>query len=313
MELRQLHYFVTVAQMEHMTRASRYHRVAQSAISRQIHQLEAELGVALFQTRGRNVQLTPAGRLFLQKIAPLLHELERVCVDVQQFEHPEKGEIRIGFPHSLGIYLLPTLLASYRKVHPKVTFVLQQGTYPQLLEAVSNRQIDLAFISPLPHAHAGVIGQVLMSEPMYAILPEKHPLAQAPAIRLEQLKDESFVMFSPQYSLRAIVFEACQRAGFTPRIGFEGEETDTIRGLVAAGLGVSMLPAMALVETGPMMPVTVAITEPTVVRTIGLIQRQGEDLPRVAEAFRAFLLEQFAHESVVSSLLGGDVRSGKRN
>ncbi|MBU6145683.1 MAG: LysR family transcriptional regulator [Paenibacillaceae bacterium] len=294
MELRQLHYFVTVAQMEHITHASQHHRIAQSAMSRQIHLLEQELGVQLFTTRGRNVQITHAGRFFYERIAPLLQDIDRACIDAQQFEHPEKGEVRIGFPHSLGIYVLPTLLASYRKTHQNVKFVLQQGTYPQLIDSVLCRRIDLAFISPFPPAHDGVHGDWLMSEPLHAILPHNHPFAQhKEGIRLDQLQDESFVMFSERYSLRAIVLEACAQAGFVPHIGFEGEETDTIRGLVAAGLGVSMLPAMALVETGPIMPAAVPITHPEVVRTVGLIQRKQETLPRVAEAFRLFLIEQF--------------------
>ncbi len=295
MELRQLHYFVTVAQMEHMTHASQHHHIAQSAISRQIHLLEQEIGVSLFKQKGRNLQITPAGKLFLHRVAPLLQALDQATIEVQQFQHPEKGEIRIGFPHSLGIYLLPTLLAAYRKMYPDVKFVLQQGTYPMLLRALDQNEIDLAFISPLPTGQDTVQGQWLFTESLHAILPPNHPLAHQKVIRLSQLQDEPFVMFSPQYSLRAIVLEACQQAGFVPRIGFEGEETDTIRGLVAAGLGVSMLPAMALVETGPIMPVTIPVIDPSVVRTIGLVQRKGEKLPHVSEVFRDFLVHYFAH------------------
>ncbi|HZG75285.1 MAG TPA: LysR substrate-binding domain-containing protein, partial [Paenibacillus sp.] len=99
------------------------------------------------------------------------------------------------------------------------------------------------------------------------------------------------------YSLRSIVLEACRKAGFSPHIGFEGEEMDTIRGLVAAGLGVSLLPEMALIETSPMMPVSVRVTEPQVLRTIGLIRRRGEKLPLVAEVFRHHVVHHMNNKS----------------
>jgi len=297
MEFRQLQYFVTVARMEHVTHAAESLRVAQSAVSRQIHQLEQELGVALFTPKGRNLQLTPAGKLFLRRVEAILTDLDRAVLDLQEFLNPEAGEIRIGFPHSLGIHLLPSVIAEYRKDHPNVKFVLKQGTYHVLIRELLEGEIDLAFISPFPEEHDDVEGELLLSEELRVVLPANHLLAQYTSIRLEQLKDDSFVMFSEEYSLRTIVLEACRKAGFVPHVGFEGEETDTIRGLVAAGLGVSLLPEMALIETSPMMPVSVRVTEPQVQRTIGLIRRRGEKLPLVAEVFRSYVVDYFDGKS----------------
>lgn len=291
MELRQLTYFVTVARLEHMTQASMKLRVAQSAVSRQIHLLEEELGVKLFAQKGRNLVLTPAGKLFLSRVETILTELERAVMDVREFMNPEAGEIRIGFPHTLGIHLLPNVIAEYRKEHPDVKFVLRQGTYHLLIRDLLEGETDLAFISPFPRDHDEVEGELLLTEELRVILPSNHRLAGYKMIRLEQLKNESFVMFSEDYSLRKIVLDACKKAGFQPKIGFEGEETDTVRGMVAAGLGVSLLPEMALIETTPMMPVSIRVTEPQVVRSIGLIRRKGERLPLVAEVFRTFLIE----------------------
>lgn len=291
MELRQLTYFVTVARLEHMTQAAMKLRVAQSAVSRQIHLLEEELGVKLFAQKGRNLVLTPAGKLFLSRVETILTELERSVLDVREFMHPEAGEIRIGFPHTLGIHLLPSVIAEYRKEHPDVKFVLRQGTFHGLIRDLLDGETDLSLISPFPRGHEEVEGELLLTEELRVILPSNHLLAGYKSIRLEQLKNESFVMFSEDYSLRNIVLEACKKAGFQPKIGFEGDETDTVRGMVAAGLGVSLLPEMALLETSPMMPVSIRITEPQVIRSIGLIRRKGEKLPLVAEVFRTFLIE----------------------
>ncbi len=297
MELRQLQYFITVARLEHVTHAAESLRVAQSAVSRQIHQLEEELGVALFTPKGRNLALTPAGKLFMSRTEAILTDLDRAVLDLQEFMNPEAGEIRIGFPHSLGIHMLPSVIAEYRAEHPNVKFVLKQGTYHVLIRELLEGEIDLAFISPFPKDHDEVEGELLLTEELRVILPTGHLLANHTTIRMEQLKDDSFVMFSEHYSLRAIVLEACRKAGFVPQIGFEGEEMDTIRGLVAAGLGVSLLPEMALIETSPMMPVSVRVTDPRVLRTIGLIRRRGEKLPLVAEVFRDYVVHHMNKNS----------------
>jgi LysR family transcriptional activator of glutamate synthase operon len=292
-ELRQLQYFVKVARKQHVTQAAEELHVAQSAVSRQIHLLEEELGVRLFVQKGRNLHLTSVGKLFLSRMEGILTDLERAVNEIHEFLDPEAGEIRVGFPHSLVVNLLPSVVATFKKDHPNVKFMLRQGTYNSLIRDVNKGEIDLAFISPFPESHDYVTGEILLTEELFAILPANHILAEYTTIRLEQLKDESFVMFGEEYSLRSIVMAACRQAGFVPKIEFEGEETDTIRGLVAAGMGVSLLPEMALTEPSKLQPAKVRIIEPQVTRTVGLIRRKGEELPLVAEVFRRFLLEYF--------------------
>ncbi|MEX2416338.1 MAG: LysR family transcriptional regulator [Paenibacillaceae bacterium] len=293
MELRQLQYFVKVARQEHFTKAAGELHVAQSAVSRQIHQLEEEIGISLFVQVGRNVQLTRAGRLFLNRIETILTELEKSVLEIRELLDPELGEIRLGFPHSLGVNLVPSIVSKFRKEHPKVKFKFKQGKFNSLINDVTNNEVDLALISPFPEIHDHVMGELLITEELFAILPPNHILSEYQTLRLEQLSDEAFVLFSEGYSLRPIVMDACLKAGFKPIIGFEGEETDTIRGLVAAGMGVSLLPEMALAETGPLQPVKIKITEPPVTRTIGLIRRSNEKLPIVAEVFRRFLIDEY--------------------
>jgi LysR family transcriptional activator of glutamate synthase operon len=293
MELRQLHYFVSVARKQHVTHAAEELHVAQSAVSRQIHLLEEELELNLFVQKGRNLQLTPVGKLFLDRIERILADLEHVVQEAHEFLDPNKGEIRIGFPHSLGINLLPTVVACFRKIYPDVKFRLKQGTYNSLIRDVVNGEIDLSFISPFPENHGQVSGELLLTEELFAILPAQHALANEASINLAQLKEEPFVMFSEEYSLRAIVLEACKKAGFVPKFGFEGDETDTIRGLVSAGLGVSLLPNLALTDMGTLQPAKVRLHEPKVTRTVGLIRRKGEKIPPVADNFQSFLLDYF--------------------
>ncbi|KIL36943.1 LysR family transcriptional regulator [Cohnella kolymensis] len=297
MELRQLQYFVQVAKLQHVTKAAEALHVAQSAVSRQIHRLEEELGVRLFMQKGRNVQLTPIGQLFLRRAEAILSDLDRSVMEIQEFLDPEVGEIRLGFPHSLGIHLVPQAVAAFRKLHPNVKFRFRQGMFASLIRDVIEAEVDLAFISPYPDKNENVSGEVVLTEELFAILPESHPLALENSIRLIDLKDENFVLFNSGYSLRMLVVDACKEAGFTPKIAFESEETDTIRGLVAAGMGVSLLPEMALFQTSSMMPASVKVTEPHVTRTIGLIRRAGEKKPAmVVQMFHSFLLEFFKNQ-----------------
>lgn len=303
MELRQLQYFIKVARKQHVTQAAEELHVAQSAVSRQIHQLEAQLGVQLFVQKGRNLQLTPVGKLFLTRVEDVLSDLERAVNEVREFMDPEAGEIRLAFPHSLGVNLVPSIVASFRKDHPNVKFRFKQGKYNTLIELVEKGEVDLALISPFPEDHDHVDGEVLLTEELFAVMPPSHPFSEHESIRLHQLRDEPFVLFNEGYSLRTIVREACVKAGFHPKVSFEGEETDTIRGLVAAGMGVSLLPEMALrYVCSPLQPVLVKVREPRVTRTIGLIRRKEEKLPLVADVFRTFLIEYFQSNSELQNL-----------
>lgn len=297
-ELRQLQYFVKVARKQHVTQAAEELHVVQSAVSRQIHLLEEELGVSLFVQKGRNVQLTSVGRLFLNRVEGILADLDKAVDEIHEFLDPDAGEIRIGFPHSIVLTLLPSVIAAFRKDYPFAKFILRQGTYNSLIRDVAKGEIDLAFVSPFPETHEHVTGEFLMTDELYAILPPGHRLADAKEIRLGQLKNEPFVMFSETYSLRTIIMDACLRAGFTPQIEFEAEETDAIRGLVAAGMGVSLLPELALIESTTLQPIKMKIIEPKITRSIGLIRRRGEKLPLIAEVFIRFLMTYFKQSKI---------------
>lgn len=289
--------------MQHVTQAAEELRIAQSAVSRQIHLLEQELGVSLFIQHGRNVQLTPVGKLFYKRIEAILADIDKAIIEVQDFINPEYGEVRIGFPHSLGVILVPDIVSKFRQHHPHVRFKLRQGVYQSLLRDVLRGELDLAFIAPYPAKHEQVTGEQLMEEELFVILPQGHRLAGQSSIHLQQLKDEPFVLFNEGYSLRTIVWDACQEVGFTPKIAFEGEETGTIRGLVAAGMGVSLLPYLALQEVSPLQPAKVKLEYPRVTRTIGLIRRANEKLPQVAEGFRNFVLKYFDEYTIEDFLV----------
>ncbi|TLS35426.1 LysR family transcriptional regulator [Pseudalkalibacillus caeni] len=289
MELRQIQYFLEVAKREHVTEAAHELHVAQSAISRQIANLESELGVQLFVREGRNVRLTPVARIFMEHVQVAMAEIDKAKQEVYEFLNPETGTIRIGFPNSLAAKTLPTVISAFRNEHPSIGFQLRQGSVKDLTDAVVKGEIDLAFVSPVPTARTEIKGNILFTEKMMGLLPRSHELAEEPAIRLGQLKNDQFVIFRPGYSLRNLVVNACQQVGFKPRVAFEGEDVDTIKGLVSAGLGVSLLPEITLVDNIPPEAVKKEILEPNVTRSVGIIIPTNRELAPTEKKFFEFL------------------------
>ncbi|TDQ39758.1 LysR family transcriptional regulator [Aureibacillus halotolerans] len=290
MELRQLKYFIEVAKREHVTEAAIHMHVAQSAVSRQITNLEEELGVQLFTREGRNVKLTKAGALFMEHAQAALDEIELAKRKVDEFLNPESGQIHLGFPNTLAPKTLTFAIASFKEQHPDIGFHLKQGTHEQLLEKVVSGEIDIALVSPVPKHHPDVTGHIFFSEKILALLPLNHPLAGKPSLRLDELRSEHFVTFSNGFSMRDLFFDACKHIGFKPHISFEGDDADTIKGLVAAGLGITLLPEMSLSDNVPRETKRMNISEPDLSRSVGVIVTKKRELAPSDMMFYRFLI-----------------------
>ena len=301
MELRQIQYFIEVAKREHVTDAAHALHVAQSAVSRQIFNLEAELGVELFIREGRNVKLTPIGRMFLEHMKEAMNVIDSAKREVEEYLDPEKGTIRIGFPSSMANYTLPTAISAFRDEYPQVKFKLIQGTYRYLIDAVISGEIDLAVLGPVPKEEKKVKAKVLFEEKLVALLPLNHELADFSTINLNQLRDDQFVLFPNGFILREIVVNACKRLGFEPIVSFEGNDIDAIKGLVSAGLGVTLIPEVTLIDNLPRATIKVPIDQPQVTRSVGVIIPKERDLLPTEQLFYEFLSKFFARLGGFSS------------
>ncbi|MGG3575133.1 LysR family transcriptional regulator [Bacillus gobiensis] len=294
MELRQLRYFMEVAEREHVSEAADSLHVAQSAISRQIANLEEELGVALFEREGRNVKLTQIGKQFLSHIKIAMKGIDYAKEQIDEYLDPDKGTIKIGFPTSLAKQLLPTVISTFKEEHPNVAFHLRQGSYRFLIDAVINREIDLAFLAPVPKDNPGITGDILFTERIFALLPVNHFLANRDRIHLSDLKNDSFVLFPKGYILRKMVMDSCQQAGYSPIISSEGEDLDAIKGLVSAGIGVTLLPESTFYETTPRFTVKIPIDFPQITRTVGVIISKNKEVAPSVKVFYQFVIEFFS-------------------
>lgn len=213
MELRQLKYFVEVAKREHVSEAAETLHVAQSAISRQIANLEAELGVQLFEREGRNVKLTPIGRYFLPHAETVLRAVNHAKQQIEEYLDPERGTIKIGFPSSLASHTMPMVISAFKEQHPNVKFHLRQGSYKFLMEAVKKRELDLAFLGPVPTDDKDIKGETLFIESFAVLLPLNHRFAKRKSLMLNELRYDPFVTFPDGYILHKIVLDACKQAG----------------------------------------------------------------------------------------------------
>ncbi|SDM70082.1 LysR family transcriptional regulator, transcription activator of glutamate synthase operon [Fictibacillus solisalsi] len=294
MELRQLQYFIEVAEREHVSEAAQHLHVAQSAVSRQIANLEAELNVELFEREGRNVKLTPVGKLFLTHAATALKAIDYAKKQIDEYLDPERGTIKIGFPTSLASHLLPTIISAFKEEHPNIAFHLRQGSYHFLIDAVKKGDIDLAFLGPVPANQSDVQGHILFTERISALMPADHPLAEKNSLMLSDLRNDSFVLFPEGYVLQEVVVNACREAGFTPKISSEGEDMDAIKGLVTAGIGVTLLPDSSFYETTPRYTVKKPIEFPLVQRTVGLITPKRRELAPAENVFYDFVIDFFS-------------------
>lgn len=294
MELRQIQYFIEVAKREHVTEAALAMHVAQSAVSRQIFNLESELGVDLFIREGRNVRLTPIGKMFLEHMEHAMKVIDNARREVEEFLDPDRGTIRVGFPSSLANHTLPTVISAFRERYPEVKFHLNQGAYHYLKESVIRGEIDLALLGPVPKKEAKLKSDILFTENIVALLPMNHPLAESKSINISKLQDDSFILFPRGFVLREIIVEACQQLGFEPKVSFEGEDIDAIKGLVAAGLGITLIPESTLVDNVPRSTVKIDNIEPKVTRTVGVIIPSERELLPTERLFHDFLKEFFS-------------------
>ena len=243
MELRQLRYFVAVAEELHFGHAARRLRIAQPALSRQIQALEKELMVQLLFRNRRRVQITPAGQVFLDRARLILARIEDAVLAAQRASGGVSGSLNLGFVGSATYDVLPSVLRAFRQAAPHVELTLSEMTVHVQLEALTEKRIDIGLLR-LPAKTEGLVFRTISREPLYVALPSSHRLAQLPVLRLSSLAEESFVLYPdyPQPSWTEFVIGLCQQAGFHPVIAQRTVEIQTTLSLVAAGIGVSIVP-----------------------------------------------------------------------
>ncbi len=243
MELRHLRYFVVVAEELHFGRAATRLLIVQPSLSQQIRQLEDELGFPLLRRTKRSVELTDAGTVFLAEARKVLTQVQEAQRAARRAYRGEIGRLVIGYISSSTYDLLPMMLSAYRERFPQVDVALQELTTQEQLRALDEETIQVGLLR-LPISDPLVQVEVVRREPIVCVLPEDHPLAKRTKIPVSMLVNEPFVLQSRQRGggYYAQLMNLCLTAGFSPNVIQEVTEMHTIVSLVAAGMGVSLVP-----------------------------------------------------------------------
>jgi DNA-binding transcriptional LysR family regulator len=243
MEFRHLRYFVAVAEELSFTRAAAVLHVAQSAVSAQIRFLEGSVGVTLLERSSRHVELTGAGRSFLQGAKKLIFDLEELTRQTRRIGRAETGHLAIGFIGAQSHEWMPIVLRRFRQKYPDVEVILTEMVPSMQLEALSTHRLDLGVVGAIDgKAPSGLHVECIAEEEPLVGVPSDHALANLPFVRLVQLKEEGFILTARENapSYRSWLARLCHRAGFTPKVVQEVDRARTAVQYVAAGFGISI-------------------------------------------------------------------------
>lgn len=245
MELRHLRYFVAVAEALSFTEAAAKLRLAQPSLTRQIKDLEAEIGVRLFDRSGKRISLSDEGRSFLGDARRLLAQCSESVEAVQRLSRGETGQLNLGYVANLYADFLPATLAEFRKACPHTALNLFDMTPGEQYEALDARKIDLGFVGARARATASDLPWMCVArDTMMAVISTAHPLAKKSPIQLQDLEPMFFIGMSDKTypGARDWLVETCRSAGFTPKILQEADREPAVLRFVASGLGVALLP-----------------------------------------------------------------------
>jgi DNA-binding transcriptional LysR family regulator len=306
MELRHLRYFIAVAEEGHITRAAERLGIQQPPLSQQIRALERELDVQLLRRKPRGVELTEAGRALLADARAILAHIDHAFATTRRTARGEQGRIAVGFTSSAPFHpFVPRVIRAFRESFPLIALTLEEGGTVELIEDLRHERIDAAFVRTQVADPMGVTINPLLEEAMLVALPSTHALAaggtaDGKPLPLAALAAETFIVYRRRSGpgLYDAIFAACHAAGFSPLVGQEAPRIVSTLNLVAAGLGIAIVPASLqrmqmdgvvyrrLTGTHPRAPLLLATrradTSAVVRRFLDLVKRTARTFPRTA-------------------------------
>lgn len=245
MNLRDLKYLVALAEHKHFGRAAAASFVSQPTLSTQIKKLEEELGVALVERAPRNVMLTPAGQEAATRARRIVAEVEQMKEAARRSQDPEAGTVRLGMFPTLGPYLLPHAIPLLRERFPKLELLLVEEKSDELLTRLQDGKLDAALLA-LPVHDERLHAEFLFEEPFVLAVPENHPLAQQDSLTLHDLANQRLLLLQDGHCLRDQALDVCHLSGAQEKGEFQATSLETLRQMVAANVGVTLLPALAV-------------------------------------------------------------------
>jgi LysR family hydrogen peroxide-inducible transcriptional activator len=282
MEFHQLRYVCAIADTGNFSRAAERCQIAQPSLSQQVLKLEEDLGAKLFDRLGRSIRLTEAGRAFIPHARAVLEQMEVARLSVADKNADLRGSVSVGVIPTVAPYLIPSYTAAFAKNYPDAKLRIVEETTSTLVEGLRDLSIDVAILA-LPLRHKDLELFPIRTEPLFAVMRRDHPRASAESLALKDLRGESFVMLRDGHCFRDLSIRTCTRARITPNIAFESGQFSSLLGMVAAGVGVSLIPEMAIDRNVGCRYVRLSDAQAT--RTIVAAALRGRSFNRVQRAF----------------------------
>jgi LysR family transcriptional regulator, hydrogen peroxide-inducible genes activator len=282
MEFHQLRYVCAVADTGSFSRAAERCQIAQPSLSQQVLKLEEDLGAKLFDRLGRSIRLTEAGRAFIPHARSILEEIDAARACVADKKADVRGSVSVGVIPTIAPYLMPHYTTSFARKYPDAKLRIVEDTTAILVEGLRQLSIDLAILA-LPLRHKDLELFPIRTEPLFAVLPDGHPRASQKSISLKELRGESFVMLRDGHCFRDLSISTCHHARITPNIAFESGQFSSLLGMVAAGVGISLIPEMAIDRNAGCR--YLRLTDARAVRTVVAAVLRGRSFNRVQKAF----------------------------
>ena len=289
MEFNQLRYVCAIAETGSFSRAAERCQVAQPSLSQQVLKLEEDLGTRLFDRLGRSVRLTEGGLAFLPHARSILSQMDMARSSVADKFADVRGSVTVGVIPTVAPYLMPRYTTVFAKKYPEAKLRIVEETTPVLIEGLRDLSIDLAILA-LPLRHKDLELFPFRTEPLYVVLPRKHPRAADETLAVKDLRGESFVMLRDGHCFRDLSIAACTHARIAPRIAFESDQFSSLFGMVAAGVGISLVPEMAIDRNARCRYVRLSDARAT--RTVVTAVLRGRSLNWVQQAFLSEIRNQ---------------------
>lgn len=253
MNLRDLRYLVALADHRHFGRAAAASFISQPTLSTQIRKLEDELGIALVERAPRKVMLTPVGRDIAERARKVIADVDQMIQIARRSQDPEAGSVRLGLFPTLGPYLLPHVVPALRKRFPRLELLLVEEKTDQILARLRDGRLDAGLLA-LPIHDDQLHVEPLFKEPFLLAVPQRHPLARRPSLTVDELGHQHLLLLEEGHCLRDQALDVCRTAGASERDGFRATSLETLRQMVAAGVGITLLPVLAVQPPVPASP-----------------------------------------------------------
>jgi len=289
-ELKHLQYFIEITRTENFTNAAENLFITQPALSRIIKSLENELGTQLFIRKRKKLILTEAGQILKKHALKIEQQLEHLDEEMNQAFMLKKRHVRIGLPTITNSIFFSQLLSSFHQEYPEVTFQLDEDGSKAIEEKIINGLLDFGVIV-LRKTNSQFDYLLFVKEKLKLVVPSAHYLAKRQGVSLDELKEESFIMFNREFELRSLVVSACREAGFQPSIISETSQLDFIQEMVVSNLGITLLPESICEELTNELAndiQTVNITNPTIEWNLAMVWKRDEFLSQVTKEFIRF-------------------------